>query len=409
MCKNNNSKQLSLRWGKGSTPFAWAQAIGVLSTFAVFLLVSALDYVTRDYAGRLTETAPAVWLAVVSALLIALNVTYNWRYIFGNRQQRNLRDRISLLVTNTCSGSPVDITLIGTFLLYTAQIPNAINEILIDGGAWWRPVLYFFGLMASVLLKPLFYSESQEVSTDERKVLITGLSSITYSLGNGGERSNLEAALSPIKLYPNIKRLHIIVTKFSYSRIPKEILPEQFQTYVSMSPQAIKEDKNAESFLRDYPCFRILLPYFGEKGDGPLTASELKTVVSAYIDYLCDDQTRSQSIKIVISDYVDFDDFDSCNRAIKKQVDDIFRIVEPEDDYTYQDRDFVFDISPGTKMLTGAMTINAIKGKRAIVYVSQNSKAADPAMKLREYNANVVNLYDQFSELILETSERNNI
>ena len=95
-----------------------AQTLGVLSTLGICMLSAVVDYVSRHFkADAMWYTNIALWVGVAMLLLLVLpNWIYNWDAI-TKRSHRNIRERMSLLVANSCSGNVVDIALILTFLI----------------------------------------------------------------------------------------------------------------------------------------------------------------------------------------------------------------------------------------------------------------------------------------------------
>ena len=61
----------------------------------------------------------------------------------------------------------------------------------------------------------------------------------------------------------------------------------------------------------------------------------------------------------------------------------------------YQDYEVVVNTTPGTAIVTSAMTLNAIKGKRAMIYTTQGK---NPVVKAANPNATLI----QFDSLIEE-------
>lgn len=353
-----------------------AQTLGVLSTLGICMLSAVVDYVSRHFkADAMWYTNIALWVGVAMLLLLVLpNWIYNWNAI-TNRSHRNIRERMSLLVANSCSGNVVDIALILTFLIYTAQISTSMNDVIVNRSFYWRPFIYVVALAISVVQKPLLLQDRRQ---NTHKVLITGLSNITYSVKPGTEFTNIEPIISALKRYSSsIEKLVLIVTKESYKRIKK---PE-------FEPTAEE--------LSGYPLYSSLSPYFDKSGE-ELSDAELTELIRN----LC----GIPGLIINFSQRVDFNSFKECNEEILRQVKDI----QTNKVHQYDDCDLLFNITPGTKMLTGAMTINAIKGERAIVYISQDKNDRTIEERVKEYDPNVGDLYEQFSELAMEVSERNN-
>lgn len=357
-----------------STKRFWAQLTGVLSTIGICILSAFADYILIHGIS----TALWIGLAVIIALIVP-NWIYNWQAI--TQKNSDLRERLSRLVANTCSGSVVDIALIFVFLIYTAQISAAINDVIVNHSPWLRPLIYAFALGISVLQKPLL--------TDQRlpntaRVLITGLSNITYSVKDNVESSNIYPAILPIKkFHDSIKLVVLIVSKESFKRITP---PE--------NPPA-NADKQS--------LYSILSPYFANSGTTSPPAQSEEDLNEDDLIKIIRSLCKKNDFEVIISEPVDFDNFEECNREILSQT----KAILADSNHKYDDCDLMFNISPGTKMLTGAMTINAIKGERNIVYISQNSTKKD-LEKVIAYDPNVLQLYEQFNELVAELSENNN-
>ena len=351
----------------------WAQLIGVLSTIGICTLSAFVDYILT----RGISTALWIGSAVIIALIVP-NWIYNWQAI--TQTDRNLRERLSRLVANTCSGSVVDIALIFVFLIYTAQISAAINDAIVNHSPWWRPLIYAFALGISVLQKPLLTDQRRQ---NTAKVLITGLSNITYSVKGNVESSNIYPAILPIEKFDSIKLVVLIVSKESFNRIKK---PE--------NPPANADEQSLYSKLS---------PYFANSGTTSPPAQSEEDLNEDDLIKIIRSLCENNDLEVIISQPVDFDNFEECNRVILSQT----KAILADSKRKYNDCDLMFNISPGTKMLTGAMTINAIKGERNIVYISQNRNKKD-LEKVIAYDPNVLQLYEQFNELVAELSENNN-
>lgn len=365
----------------------WTQLIGVLSTLGICALSAIVDYIFCERAPNSLLTAypwyrcTAIWIGVaIFIVLILPNWIFNWRAI--KLKNYDLRERLSRLVANTCSGNAVDIALIFVFLIYTAQISAAVNDAIINGCPWWRPIIYTVALGVSVLQKPLLTDGRRE---NTAKVLITGLSNITYFVNNNVESSNIEPAILPIKRYgSSIELVVLIVSKESFKPIKKPVsMPDN---------------------IDNLPLYSLLSPYFADSGttgsdaqakEGLLTNQQLIEIIRK----LC----NKPDLEVIISPTVDFDNFEECNKVIMSQT----KAILDDNKRNYDDCDLMFNISPGTKMLTGAMTINAIKSERHIVYISQDRHKID-IDKVIAYDPNVIDLYEQFSELVMEISDNDN-
>ena len=352
----------------------WAQLIGVLSTIGICILSAFADYILIHGIS----TALWIGLAVITALIVP-NWIYNWQAI--TQKNSDLRERLSRLVANTCSGSVVDIALIFVFLIYTAQISAAINDAIVNHSPWWRPLIYAFALGISVLQKPLLTDQRRQ---NTARVLITGLSNITYSVKGNVESSNIYPAILPIKKFPSsIELVVLIVSKESFKRI--------------------KNPENPPANADERSLYSKLSPYFANSGTTSPPAQSEEDLNENDLIEIIRSLCENNDLEVIISQPVDFDNFEECNRVILSQT----KAILADSKRNYDDKDLMFNISPGTKMLTGAMTINAIKGERNIVYISQNRNKKD-LEKVIAYDPNVLQLYEQFNELVAELRENNN-
>lgn len=352
---------------------ALGKILGVASTISICALSAVVDYVLFNQS--ITQSSghknSALWWGVIMIVLILLNLIYNWKAILN--RNRDLRERLSLLVANTCSGNYVDIALVFTFLIYTAQISATVNDVIVNGHSVLRPIIYTFALGISVFQKPIFLQERRENS---HKVLITGLSKIAYSERDGNGSFNIEPTILPVNRFDSsVELVVVLVAAESYKRLKMPV--------AAPKPEEIG-DKGT--------VYNVIMSYSNDEKE-KYTDEELMEIIRK----LCD----KPNLKIVFSPTVDFNNFNDCNKAVMNQVQQVLA------DKEYDDCDLMFNITPGTKMLSVAMTINAIKGERTIVYISQDSSDNSLETRVKEYNPNVEDQYEQFKEIVMEISERN--
>jgi hypothetical protein len=98
---------------------------------------------------------------------------------------------------------------------------------------------------------------------------------------------------------------------------------------------------------------------------------------------------KEKDIEIVFSAPVDYNNFDECNDECYYLLKETMRKGK------YDDSQVVVNVSPGTAVVTSAMTLNAIKGNRAMIYTTQGS---DPKVISANPKATLI----QFESLIEE-------
>lgn len=97
------------------------------------------------------------------------------------------------------------------------------------------------------------------------------------------------------------------------------------------------------------------------------------------------------NLEIDFTDPADYNDFDDCN---EKCYDKLVIMMRK---YRLSDENIIVNITSGTAVVTSALTLNAIKGRREMVYVRQGAKG------LAKANPNVMMI--QFDELFTEKVE----
>ena len=118
--------------------------------------------------------------------------------------------------------------------------------------------------------------------------------------------------------------------------------------------------------------------------------SALRNLLLAYIKKV--DNYKNKEINIVFSKPVDYNNFDACNNVCYQ----VLKYVMGERKFSkYQDYEVVVNTTPGTAIVTSAMTLNAIKGNRAMIYTTQGQ---NPEVKAANPNATLI----QFDSLIEE-------
>ena len=115
-----------------------------------------------------------------------------------------------------------------------------------------------------------------------------------------------------------------------------------------------------------------------EKSFKELMKSEIVKKNSLYLE---------KPIEFCFTERVDYDDFDSCFKAMDKKLN------EEEDSSTGT----LVYISPGTKTVSGVLTMFGIKSNRTLIYATQNKNAKDQIKCF--YNANSNKLQDLIEDL----------
>ena len=106
----------------------------------------------------------------------------------------------------------------------------------------------------------------------------------------------------------------------------------------------------------------------------------------------------SETIKFHFTAPVECNEFEQCEKELYLHIYYLQKIEK------YEDEHILVNISPGTSIISGVMTLNAIKGNRGLIYTRQDNT------DLVEYNPDVMVLQDyihDFSDELVQRETKN--
>ncbi len=323
------------------------------------------------------------WSWLVYAVIFSVIICgISWR-IVRNEENREKIDRhpwnekIMLMFTNTAKGNFLDIIVLFTFLAFAAWIPDTFFDWIKDGECLFRPIIYIIGLVLFVWGKPGVISAEKTIATTERKLLLTGMSNVANRY-----QMNIYPLIEPLNIYPNIETFVILLSDTIWRGYANIEIKEDDQVL----NVALENYKQKISTLNLTDNMKLLENDRITKE----VESALRDLLLAYIKKI--DSYKNREVNIVFSKPVDYNNFDACNNICYQ----VLKYVMGERTFSkYQDFQVVVNTTPGTAIVTSAMTLNAIKGNRAMIYTTQGDK---PEVKAANPNATLI----QFESLIEE-------
>lgn len=287
-----------------------------------------------------------------------------------------LKQKILLTVTNTCSGSLLDIIAVLMFVCFMAWIPDSVTDFVKNGGVLYllRPIVYVVALFVMVWIKPVVYVGVKKIEPEKRKLLLSGMSSV--GLLPSGEL-NIVPFIKPLESFCNVSTIVVLLSDKIYmgaGRLKNNLdnMQELTPTYELLYEYA-KEMCEIETKIRNMSASN---EKFEKEGvnipNGKIVLDEaikgqIKYVLNKFLTKLVFMMYGRTNIEFVFSNLVDYNDFDSCNNECYTILLSQLRAKN------YEDSDVVVNITPGTSVVASVMTINAIKGEREMIYMSQTN------------------------------------
>lgn len=207
--------------------------------------------------------------------------------------------------------------------------------------------------------------EKEPIPKEERTVLVTAVSTLSKPRQNKDQDNTLvnrnwhnwETVHKILKSYYNIKTVILI---FSSDSMVK------YQNNISLGD--FEEDWNThiDNKLSAYIVFKKLI------------RKQFPNV-----------------IRIEKTDkLIDFNDFNSFHNDLKVEIDAMLKGVD--------DKKILFNISGGTSLLSSSLTLLALKGKRGIIYTTQNEGEGNPIKEVQADIRTIDNLLEELQEAIEE-------
>lgn len=118
------------------------------------------------------------------------------------------KEKIIMLISSSCSGNWVDLLFVFSFFFYLAWLPDVCSDFVKEGASPFRLLVYLVGLFVMIVLKPVIYKESQEVSVESRTLLVTALSNIIIT----DKGPTIKPIIWPFSDYKNITKVIMVLT-----------------------------------------------------------------------------------------------------------------------------------------------------------------------------------------------------
>lgn len=403
--EKNKHKRFTLKYCKSQSVKAvyfW----GIVSMLSILCIEFVIDYAALhlklNFAPFNFKSCITIALYILFTIF-AMSIFANREHIGITPRKTSIKEKIMLLISNSCSGSVLDIIFIFIFLFNLAWIPDTISNFLRDGEAYYRPILYIIALIIIVIIKPQSFISKKEIPIVERLVLVTGVSNIKYYKRDWDQIiiSNLETVVTPFNKYTNLKKIVILLSNeilMKLSDIGKGV-PENHELY----PYFMEYKKDiieitSENKMEHNEIASNKGPLIGKEQE-KITAI-LTLLIKRCIKYFCKNYTNVEDLQFEFTSPVDYNVFQECNDKLYNKILCVMGERE-KGKCLYKDENLLVNITAGTSIVSGVMTLNAIKSERGLIYTEQR-----PPSKLIEYDPNVIVL-EQFASLTTERIQQN--
>lgn len=264
---------------------------------------------------------------------------------------------IRKMMTNALGFKWLSLLFVLTFAMQLAWFVDAAYKLFVEGNNDIKIIcqcgLTFFSLLVVNILFPIGERKSKTLSSDNRKLLISGLS-VSKVYGKNDEfsitKNNIDLLLKPMHEY----LIEKVVIIRSNTLLKSDFADDVDDSYIDKKSKEEYNNKHSDSSFVD--C--------------------IKKIISKRL---------GKEVNVILSDPVNYDDFDTVFEETSKQL----RVHENNTLET------VVFITPGSATVTSALTPLAIRGKRLLVFAAQGEKG----MPLRESQIDVLTVEDLLSEL----------
>lgn len=281
------------------------------------------------------------------------------------------------------------------FLVHISWLSDSCLEFFVTGDwHWGNIIITIIGITCLVLSFPVKQKKKTESNADEKTLLVTGISSISEHF--------MDLFFKPLEKYTNIEKVIVLLSNQVLEDVSK-INTGNFEAYGECGQRYIE---SVEEYKRKLEAYKTTFEVYKTTHDDKLlnkVSNELRTqghIVCGYLGEFLNSRLQSKyigydnkSVKFIFSEPVNYNDFDACYLALK------YELVKEEQ----LTRNTIINISPGTAMVSGAMTIFAIKGDRTLIYVRQDEKK-----ELAVFNIDVLTVKDLIMEFYSEIESKEN-
>ena len=349
----------------------------VVSITSISLLMDNYFYNSGNDADyTLRNKLPLLCLFVFIAIM---SVFINKEYIFNGMA---FKARLILLIHNTFTGSVVDIAVMISFLLHLEWIPNSITEYARDPlKYWYSPIVYIAGLYFIIRLKPSFDPESGNVDAERRILLVTGISDLKYNLFNDEVSTNLTTILKAFEKYKNVKKVLVLLSNGLTMNANK------IGVGVSCDDELYKNFSEYKEKINEYSDKIV------DANNAGVITDALRILIQKCIqghrDY------KDTVVDIEFTAPVDYNDFEQLDKELYYWIE----LLQKKEKFS--DEQMLVNISAGTSIASGVMTLHSIKGLRGMIYTKQGN-----SNDLIEYNpdARILSLRPVIEEFVNRVS-----
>ena len=206
---------------------------------------------------------------------------------------------------------------------------------------------------------------------------------------NNDEKTEINTNESIKAVKEMIKQNYSFLLRCNFDKMSNELIE-----FINGKPQNfhlahfdVFKKELREFILRDYS--NVLLLINNEKR----ITDALKILIQGCIKTTYNnDKKRKKGINIVFTKPVDCNNFYQCEKMLNENIKSTVG--------GYSDENIIVNISPGTKIVTSVLTLNAIEGNRGLIYTEQNRS------ELVEYNPDVIVLRNYIEKLSNELAEK---
>lgn len=355
------------------------QVVGSVFIVSLILFITCLDRLI-NLKFEIGQHIQLFGVGIVSFVISALFLLYIKRKEkCPDKSPISWKEKVILIVGNSCSGSILDILVILSFFAFVAWIPDAVTDFTKEGICPIRPFVYLLGLVIMVWGKPATYVKGPKITEGQRRLLLTGMSNISIREGS----PNIIPMIKPFGVYPNIDTVVILLSDSILKYLER------------LNPDLNKMDDDAKSMTKALRKYKNRIAELGLTENDKLKKGErvtdevkwaLAELLTAYIKGIYPSY-KDKEILIIFSAPVDCNKFKLCNDECFNILNYVMQGGGQKRKYT--DDDIVVNTTPGTSVVTSVLTINAIKGSRAMVYTNQDTyeleKDADPDVTLIQF------------------------
>lgn len=352
------------------------QIVGSAFVISLIVLIVCLDRLVvlgfPSLSGSiLVVSAIALIIVIASLVVIKMEERTN------DKAKHSLKDKIILIVSNTCSGSILDTLIVLTFIAFAAWIPDSVSDFIKEG-TWEylsRPFIYIVGLIVMIWGKPGIYVMDKNIPDENRHLLLTGISNISI-IGDKG-KLNVVPLIKPFEKYKDIETVVVLLSDGVLCDI--SCLNDTRLKSVGEPLQNIL--RNYRDTIVDLGIGDRKLEKKNKEVEDALEAFLKGCIKACYPEYY-----GNKELVFVFSSPVDCNKFKDCNEECFDILN--YAMQGGGKRRRYDDDEVIVNTTPSTSVVSSVMTINAIKGNRGMLCMNQQTFAlevADPDVTLIQF------------------------